>query len=61
LIIGKRIRLRAIEKEDLTRFVTWLNDSEVRRNILLYQPLSLPQEELWFKEILTKDRDEQPL
>ena len=61
MIIGKRIRLRAIEREDLPRFVAWLNDPEVRRNMLLYQPLSLAQEEEWFKGILERHPDEQPL
>ena len=61
MIIGKRIRLRAIEREDLPRFVAWLNDTEVRHNMLLYQPLSLAQEEEWFKGILERHPDEQPL
>jgi diamine N-acetyltransferase len=61
LIIGKLIRLRAIEKEDLPRFVAWLNDPEVRRNLLLYQPLSLAEEEVWFRGILERNVDEQPL
>lgn len=61
MLYGKRIRLRAIEKEDLPRFVAWLNDPEVRRNLLLFQPLSLAQEEEWFKEILQRPVEEQPL
>ena len=48
MIFGKRVRLRAIEKDDLPRFVAWLNDPEVRRNLMLYQPLSMGQEELWY-------------
>ena len=36
MILGKQVRLRAIEKEDLPRFVVWLNDPQVRRNLLLY-------------------------
>ena len=61
MLYGKRIRLRAIEKEDLPRFVIWLNDPEVRRNLQLFQPLSLAQEEEWFKEILQRPVEEQPL
>jgi len=61
MIIGKNVRLRAIEKEDLPRFTAWLNDAEVRRNLLIYQPLSLVQEERWFEEILKRPVDEQPL
>ena len=34
----KALRLRAIEKEDLPRFVAWLNDPEVRSNLELSAP-----------------------
>lgn len=61
MIIGERVRLRAIEKEDLPRFVAWLNDAEVRRNLLLYNPISTAQEENWFAAILKEPVDEQPL
>jgi len=61
MIIGERVRLRAIERDDLPRFVQWLNDPEVRDNLELYQPLSMPQEEKWFEEILKRNIDEQPL
>jgi len=61
MLYSERIRLRAIEKEDLPRFVTWLNDPEVRRNLQLFQPLSLAQEEEWFKQILQRSVVEQPL
>ena len=60
MITGERVRLRAIEKDDLHRFVTWLNDAEVRRNLLIYQPLSLHQEEKWFEDMLKRPNDEQP-
>ncbi len=61
MIFGNHVRLRAIEKDDLTRFVVWLNDPEVRRNLILYQPLSLGQEELWYADVLKEPVDEQPL
>jgi diamine N-acetyltransferase len=61
MLYGKRIRLRAIEKEDLPIFVSWLNDPEVRRNLQLFQPLSLAQEEEWFKATLQQPVEKQPL
>lgn len=61
MLLGKRIRLRAIEKDDLPRFVNWLNDPEVRRNLQLFLPLGLAQEEEWFKNILQRPVEEQPL
>jgi len=61
MITGDRVRLRAMEKEDLPRFVAWFNDPEVRRNLLIYQPLSMGQEEKWYQDMLNRPIDEQPL
>ena len=61
MLYGKCVRLRAIEKEDLPHFVAWLNDPEVRQHLQMYQPLSMAQEEEWFKGILQRSLDEQPL
>lgn len=61
MIQGNEIRLRAIEKEDLSRFVAWLNDPEVYQHLELTIPLSLAQEELWYQELLKKPMEEHPL
>jgi RimJ/RimL family protein N-acetyltransferase len=61
MIYGERIRLRAIEREDLPRFVAWLNDPEVRENLLLYLPMSLGDEERWFEKMLEQPAVEHPL
>lgn len=61
MITGKRTRLRAIEREDIPRFVTWLNDREVLRGLLLYNPMSVAQEENWYENILKQPLPEQPL
>jgi RimJ/RimL family protein N-acetyltransferase len=55
-ILGKRLRLRAIERSDIPAFVRWFNDPEVTKNLVLYLPMSQAQEERWFEEYL---RDEQ--
>lgn len=53
MIIGERVRLRAIEREDVPTFVRWFNDPEVRRHLMLFfVPLSLAQEERWFESQL---------
>jgi len=52
MIYGERIRLRASERDDLILFNAWLNDPEVRDNLLLYLPLSLAEEEHWFESML---------
>lgn len=50
MITGKNIRLRAIEREDIPRFVRWMNDPEVIEFILMNAPLSKAMEEQWFEK-----------
>ena len=50
-----------MRREDLPLFVEWINDPEVRRNLLFDNPLSTHQEDKWFAETLTRHVDEQPL
>lgn len=61
MIQNEDVRLRAIEKEDLSRFVRWLNDPEVYQHLEIHLPLSLGQEELWYQETLKKPLEEHPL
>jgi RimJ/RimL family protein N-acetyltransferase len=61
LIYGAKVRLRAVERSDLPRYVAWLNDSEVRKGLAQVFPLSLAQEEKWFEGSLALPREEQPL
>lgn len=61
MIYGDGIRFRAAERTDLTRFVTWFNDPEVRRNLSLNLPLSLASEEQWFEANLKRPAEEQVL
>ncbi len=61
MIIGKRVRLRGLEREDLPKFVEWLNDPEVGRGITLIVPLSLVQEESWFEGMRSHPNEEHPL
>jgi len=48
MYFGERIRLRAIEREDLPRFVGWVNDPEVRCFLDMIFPLSAEDEEDWY-------------
>ena len=57
MIIGKRVRLRAIEREDIPNFLRWFNDPEVRQFIQMYAPLSQASEEHWFEEHLARKND----
>jgi diamine N-acetyltransferase len=49
MILGDRVRLRRVEREDLPRFVAWLNDPDVRRQLALVYPMGIAQEEAWFE------------
>lgn len=60
MIYGDRIRLRAPEREDIPRFAAWLNDPEVRKNLMLFMPLSLADEEHWFDGMLQLPQAEHP-
>lgn len=52
LIRGDRVYLRASERDDLPRFVRWLNDAETAQYLAIRSPLSLPLEEKWFEAML---------
>ncbi len=58
MILGRRVRLRPIEKDDLPRFVKWLADEETRSFLSQHLPYSLMQEERWYEDNL-KAREEQ--
>jgi diamine N-acetyltransferase len=60
MIIGKTVRLRPIERDDLPRFVDWFSDPDVRRHLSIYKPFSLAQEERWFENMAQSlERQEQ--
>jgi RimJ/RimL family protein N-acetyltransferase len=61
MLIGKRIRLRRDERNDLPKFVEWLNDPEIRRYLTMYLPISQASEEQWFENMLKRPPEEQPL
>ena len=61
MIYGERIRLRADERADLPFFVQWLNDPEVRANLLACLPFSQVEEEQWFENMLKNPAYEHPL
>jgi RimJ/RimL family protein N-acetyltransferase len=61
MIYGERIRLRAIERDDLPMFVSWINDPEARAGLQLFLPISIPQEEQWFEGVLKRPTETQPM
>ena len=61
MIIGERIRFRAIDRDDLPTFVNWINDPEVRQGIGIYLPFSMADEEDWFEKMRAHPADEHNL
>ncbi len=61
IIYGKRVRLRAVEREDIKQFVLWVNDPEVTRYLSLYLPMSTVDEENWFEAMSKRDQNSKPL
>ena len=52
MIRGERIVLRAIERQDLATYVSWLNDPRVLEYFGRFLPLSLGEEEKWYEGML---------
>lgn len=61
MIIGDRIRLRAVEKDDLPTFLKWINDPEVKKWLGIYLPLSMADEEEWYAGVRSQPPDERNL
>lgn len=61
MIYGERIRLRAVEREDIPRFVTWLNDPEVTAGLAMYLPMSVWAETSWFEALAKRSVEQRPL
>jgi RimJ/RimL family protein N-acetyltransferase len=61
MIYGDRIRLRAINHDDLPQFVQWLNDPEVIQGLMVMLPFSLDDEEDWYAGTRKRPQEERPL
>lgn len=61
MILSERLCLRAAEREDLPRFVAWLNDREVGQFLSMNQPMSLAAEERWYESMMSGPKAEQVL
>jgi RimJ/RimL family protein N-acetyltransferase len=61
MILGERIRLRAVEHSDLEKFVAWLNDPQVSAGLMQIIPMSQTDEERWFESMVKRPLEEHPL
>ena len=59
MIYAERICFRAPEREDIPRWVAWLNDPEVLQGLSLYMPISTAGEEKWFEGLLSRSDSDQ--
>lgn len=57
MIIGERVILRALEREDLSKMCKWRNDPEARRFTFSYLPISMREEEVWFERYLKQEKN----
>jgi len=54
MIAHGSVFLRAAEREDIPRFVAWLNDYATSRTLGLRAPLSIAGEERWFEQMVDR-------
>jgi UDP-4-amino-4,6-dideoxy-N-acetyl-beta-L-altrosamine N-acetyltransferase len=57
MIKGKKVILRALEKEDLTHCVRWINDSEITKGLGIIFPISQYEEEKWYENYVKDEKN----
>lgn len=50
MLKGSHLTLRAIERDDLPRYVAWINDPEITHHLKTYPPMSLEDEADWYEQ-----------
>ena len=50
-LVGDKIYLRPLERDDARVITPWINDPEVTCNLLIYRPMSLHQEEEYLEKL----------
>lgn len=57
MIKGESVGLRAIEHEDLYKFLEWRNKPEMRKNFREYKELNFSNQENWFNSIVLNSQN----
>jgi len=57
MIIGKKVILRAISKEDLPQLMKWRNRSDFRKHFREYRELNIQMQENWFNNFVVNDKN----
>jgi len=60
MIYGERVRLRAVERDDLPRFTDWLNVRDVQKNLGMFFPFNNELEETWHQRTMNGPIEERP-
>ena len=55
MIVGKRVRLRAVEPTDLERCLRWINDPDVTGHLTMREPISSVSETRWLEKAAAGD------
>jgi [ribosomal protein S5]-alanine N-acetyltransferase len=56
-LIGTKIYLRPLEREDAKRCVAWFNHPEITRTLLTHRPINLRAEEEFIDKVLQSEND----
>ncbi len=57
MIKGKKVTLRALEKEDLSNCWRWINDPEITEGLYMIFPVSRYEEEKWYESRINDDKN----
>lgn len=57
MIAGKKVALRAVQKQDLLQLMQWRNRADYRQYFREYRELNEQNQELWFDKYVINDKD----
>ncbi|MEA1992870.1 MAG: GNAT family protein [Euryarchaeota archaeon] len=57
MIKGKKVVLRALEKEDIENCWRWINDPEITEGLAMIFPVSKYEEEKWYENTVGDDKN----
>jgi len=53
MLDGKKVKLVPLEKKDLPKSLTWVNDSELNSRMLRVLPVTQLDQEQWYQDIVS--------
>jgi RimJ/RimL family protein N-acetyltransferase len=59
ILRGEHVFLRPAERDDVPRFVRWLNDAETSSYLSMRAPMSVAMEEKWFETMVERQGKDQ--